>query len=161
MSPDVVERSLVAAFFVPGLPLPEPRPRATSINGRAHVYKPATARDWKALVRLSAAQVMLGAPLAGPLRVGLTFRFPRPAGHFGTGRNATRLRSTAPAWPVGNRSDIDNLAKGVLDAMSGVVFLDDRQVVELDARKLYTRSEAPGVAVGVSLLALSEAWREA
>ena len=36
------------------------------------------------------------------------------------------------------KPDIDNIAKSVLDALNGVAYRDDTQVVELHARKLYS-----------------------
>ncbi len=47
---------------------------------------------------------------------------------------------TRPKKPVNPypRQDIDNCAKGVLDALNGVVFEDDKQVMELNLTKRYT-----------------------
>lgn len=41
--------------------------------------------------------------------------------------------------PVG---DVDNLAKSILDALHGVAFTDDRQVVELHVKKQYAEDDA-------------------
>ena len=38
-----------------------------------------------------------------------------------------------------NNSDIDNYIKAILDALNGVLFVDDRQVVEIFARKIYSK----------------------
>lgn len=35
------------------------------------------------------------------------------------------------------KPDLDNIAKGVLDACNGVLFFDDGQIVALTVRKLY------------------------
>jgi hypothetical protein len=45
------------------------------------------------------------------------------------------------------KPDIDNIAKTYLDAMNGVIFVDDTQVVELHVKKVY--AEKPGVDVMV------------
>ncbi len=37
-----------------------------------------------------------------------------------------------------NNSDIDNYIKALLDSLNGVFFIDDRQVVEIFARKIYS-----------------------
>jgi len=37
-----------------------------------------------------------------------------------------------------NNSDIDNYIKAILDSLNGVFFIDDRQVVEIFARKIYS-----------------------
>lgn len=86
-------------------------------------------RDWRARVADAAQQAANGAPLIdGPVHVGLTFLLPKPA-------SAPKRK---PVWPVGARSgDIDKLARCCLDAMTGVVYHDDSQVVSLAAVKTY------------------------
>ena len=37
-----------------------------------------------------------------------------------------------------NNSDIDNYIKAILDSLNGVVYVDDKQVVELFAKKIYS-----------------------
>ena len=64
------------------------------------------------------------------------FIFTRPAGHFGSGRNADRLLPSAPAHKV-TSPDLDKLVRAVLDAMTGVLFADDRQVMAITAHKRY------------------------
>lgn len=145
-----MSQSYLVEFFVPGSPMPEPRPRAAVVRGRPRVYKPASARDWKALVRMVAAQKMDREPSRGALRVRMVFALSRPSSHFGRGRNQGKLRGRAPAFPMHQRSDVDNLAKGILDAMSGLVFEDDRQVCTLEVEKRYLATgEVPGTSVAV------------
>jgi crossover junction endodeoxyribonuclease RusA len=74
--------------------------------------------------------------LEGGLAVRLLFVLPRPKGHYGTGRNAERLRLRAPAFPAVT-PDIDKAARAVLDALTGVVMRSDAQVVTLHAEKRY------------------------
>ena len=44
------------------------------------------------------------------------------------------------------RPDLDNLAKSVLDGMSGIVFTDDSQITDLEINKRYTGDGAGVVA---------------
>ena len=37
-----------------------------------------------------------------------------------------------------NNSDIDNYIKAILDSLNGIVYIDDKQVVELFAKKIYS-----------------------
>ena len=71
----------------------------------------------------------------GPVTVSLRFAFVRPASHYGTGRNAANLKASAPLYPATRHhksgGDIDKLVRAVLDAMTGVVYADDSQVVAL------------------------------
>ena len=52
--------------------------------------------------------------------------------------------------PDKHRRDLDNLSKAVLDAMNGIVYKDDCQVVDLHLRKFYNSPEY-GVTVTVAL----------
>ena len=45
------------------------------------------------------------------------------------------------------KPDIDNVAKAILDALNGVVYKDDNQIVELHIKKLY--SDEPRVIVKI------------
>ena len=38
-----------------------------------------------------------------------------------------------------NNADIDNYIKAILDSLNGVFFIDDKQVVEVFARKMYSK----------------------
>ena len=67
--------------------------------------------------------------LTGPIELTLTFSRPRPRSHYGTGRNAGKLKPSAPAYPI-TRPDTIKLARAVEDALTGVVWRDDSQVVD-------------------------------
>ncbi len=45
------------------------------------------------------------------------------------------------------RPDLDNLVKAVKDALNGVLWRDDSQVIELEAKKIY--GNPPGVEIEV------------
>lgn len=74
-----------------------------------------------------------------PLGAEATFTLPRPKAHYRTGRNATQLKPSAPAHPVGhNTGDVDKLLRVVLDALQKAdVLPDDCAVLEVTARKAY------------------------
>lgn len=72
----------------------------------------------------------------GPMSLTVDFHFVRPKSHFTTKGNLTK---SAPMFPTGrNVGDIEKLVRAVNDAISGVLFDDDAQVVECHARKLYS-----------------------
>lgn len=48
-------------------------------------------------------------------------------------KQAARSRAIYPT----NKPDIDNLAKSILDALNGVIYKDDSQVVVLTLQKYY------------------------
>jgi Holliday junction resolvase RusA-like endonuclease len=75
-------------------------------------------------------------PLEGPIKVNCDFIFPRPKSHYRTGKYAGQLKPNAPTWHC-CKPDRDNLDKFVLDALQGVFFRDDAQVVTGEIRKFY------------------------
>jgi crossover junction endodeoxyribonuclease RusA len=96
-------------------------------------------RPWRQDVRFAAIEERPSDwDMATPMRLELVFWFPRPASHYGTKNGISYLKANAPVEPVSARlGDIDKLSRAVLDALTGVAYLDDRQVVELEARKAY------------------------
>lgn len=117
------------------------------------------AKPWQAAVASEAAMAMVrlhglgvGALLVedralfdGPLGMSAIFTLARPKGHFRTGRFAASLRASAPEWPV-VKPDCTKLLRAVEDALTGVVWRDDAQVVEQAVSKRY------GVPEGVSVV---------
>jgi Holliday junction resolvase RusA-like endonuclease len=60
---------------------------------------------------------------------------------------AKRKRALESTLPAASRPDLDNVLKAVMDAMRGIVFNDDKQVVGITALKRY--GETPQVTVNV------------
>lgn len=86
-----------------------------------HVYRESIAAAAKAAkVRLHYEE----------LAVSCKFVFRRPKSHT----NKSGLKPEAPLYP---REDVDNLAKGVLDALNGIAYLDDSQITRLLITKEY------------------------
>jgi crossover junction endodeoxyribonuclease RusA len=113
-------------------------------------------RAWRQDVATTAKQAMEGrTPYREPVDVRLMFFLPRPQGHFGTGRNIEKLKPSAPLAPAVH-PDLDKLTRAMLDAMTGIVFLDDKQVVAMTLSKLYAEGQFnPGVMASVMQLAPS------
>jgi Holliday junction resolvase RusA-like endonuclease len=135
-------------FFVPGKAAPGGSKRAyvNQHTGKANIVDDAKNNaGWKAQVAKFAAD-RVPALLSGPLDVTFTFTERRPKGHFGTGRNAEKLKATAPAYPT-KKPDVLKLSRSTEDALSGVLWVDDCQTVNLTARKRY--GARPGVWIEV------------
>ena len=118
-------------FVLPGDPVPQPRPRFKVVQGHATAYTPRSHpvvpyRQGIALV----AQAAGVQPLGGSVEIELTFVFARPKSHF----TKSGLSSTALPRP---RPDWDNLAKAVCDALKGIAYRDDSQVVRSLVVKRY------------------------
>lgn len=144
-------------FFVPGSPVAGGSKRAFPVKGRdgkLHVSVTDASgpkgKEWRAAIRFAAAAAatggeMYGGPLTGPLRLTLCFFLQRPQSHFGK----RGLRASAPPFPT-TKPDVLKLARAVEDACTGIVWVDDAQVVMEDLRKAYAdRGERIGVHVRV------------
>ena len=81
--------------------------------------------------------------LETPVSVFLYVRLPVPQSYSKKRREACLGGTEKPC----KKPDIDNIAKTYLDAMNGVIFVDDTQVVDLHVKKLY--SDKAGVDVMV------------
>lgn len=92
-------------------------------------------------------------PFTGPVTVGVQVFIPRPKSHYGTGRNAARVKDSAPRLPVNRATgDVDNHAKGVLDGLVAAgVMPDDSVVTILNVSKRYARCD-PGIMVQIETL---------
>lgn len=86
----------------------------------------------------------------GPASVVITFRLPRPKGHYGTGRNEHLIRPAAPMFPA-VKPDLDKLVRSTLDALGEAgCWNDDAQVVQLQVRKVYAgRDGLPGAHIEI------------
>lgn len=91
---------------------------------------------WKREVRQAAGEAFHGELYTGPVSVEFTFYRVRPKGHYGTGRNDGVLKASAPAYPT-QAPDALKLARGVEDALTGLVYRDDAQIVDEVIRKRY------------------------
>ena len=130
---------MTVAFTVYGEPAPQgSKTVARSSSGATHVREdnPNT-EPWRNAVAAAAAEAMDGRdPIGGPVRLEVAFVFARPRSHFGTGRNAGRLKASAPHYAA-KVPDVDKLVRAVGDALSGIVLVDDSRIVELVASKHY------------------------
>lgn len=130
------------AFTVLGLPQPGGSKRGFPIRrpngtiGIAMSDANPKAASWKRAVAEAARQAYTGPLLAGPLSVSMIFYVPRPKGHYGTGRNAGEVRSSAPEYPT-VKPDVLKLCRSTEDALTGILWRDDAQTVDLRCRKRY------------------------
>jgi len=119
------------AFFVPCLPVAQPRQRhalrrrangAMSIANYTPKDHPVT--SMKQAVQLVAKSEMKKRKITqfdGPVHVDVVAWFPRPV-------SKVWKTKPMPAYWHTSKPDRDNLDKAVLDSMTGVVFRDDSQV---------------------------------
>ncbi len=139
------------ALRIPTIPIAQPRQRTTirtTRDGKIFTgnYTPANhpVRQFKADVRAAVSRV-LSAPLEGPVALRVVFVLPRP-------KRLIWKRREMPRVPHTSRPDLDNLVKSTKDALNGLAWRDDSQVVELSAGKCYASgNELPGVEIAIEI----------
>jgi Holliday junction resolvase RusA-like endonuclease len=137
-----------------GLPIPQGSKKAFrhAATGRV-VMVDANAKlaDWRALVDAEARRALAGRdPFIRPCKASLGFYLPRPAGHYGTGRNAGILRPSAPRWP-GVKPDVDKLIRAAFDSLKTAgVWRDDALCCGLSAWKVYADTRPVGLVLTVT-----------
>ena len=92
--------------------------------------------------------------LTGPLSVSMIFDMARPKGHYGTGRNADKLKDSAPNPYHAQMPDLDKLARSVNDSLTDAgVWEDDGQVAVMNVAKRWcTNGDVPGVEIVIEAL---------
>lgn len=73
-------------------------------------------------------------PIDGPITIFMTFRYQRP-------KSVIRQHPTVPP-------DLDKQIRSILDALTGIAYQDDSQVIEIHATKGYDPN--PGVDIVVT-----------
>ena len=134
-------------FTVSGQPVPQPRARVSTRGGFARAYVPARhpIHAWRDAI----AAAYRGPLHDGPLSVAVTFSFARPASH--TGKRGLTVAGRLAAYP---KSDTDNCLKA-LDALNGVAWLDDSQIVRLCGAKGWCHAgDLPGAEISITEVSL-------
>lgn len=123
---------MILTFTVLGIPVAKGRGRVAVFAGHAHVFTPAKTRNAEQTFVARSLEFRPPTPLAGALRLQLTFVLPCP-------KSAPRsLKDQLGAYPPHTkRPDLDNLEKLVKDACNGVFWNDDSQVFDVVKRKVY------------------------
>jgi Holliday junction resolvase RusA-like endonuclease len=134
-------------FHIPGQPVGKGRPRIGKVGAHARMFTPSKTVSYESTVALFAAQAMAGRPLlTGPVNLQMRVDFAIPASWSMKKQRAAEAGLILPKV----KPDADNVIKAVCDAINGVVWVDDVQVVDLTLKKRY--SVQPGVAVRIDEL---------
>lgn len=129
-----------------GPPVAKGRPRAVRRGNRIGTYTPRKTEDYEANLQHEAKVAMAGAaPAAGALKVVITAYVAIPTSLSKKARAAAIAGELRPT----KKPDLDNYEK-TIDALNGVVFVDDSQVVEKASAKFY--SERPRLVIVVTEL---------
>lgn len=138
-------------FTVYGEPVAQGRPRASTTGGFVKMYDPKKSRDFKDYVKLAASQYAPAKLIEGPVVLQLRIYKPIPKSFS---KKKTAQAEAGQLRPT-SKPDVDNYVKGIKDALKGVIWKDDSQVVDLVAGKYY--GERPRVEVTISEIMEREA----
>ncbi len=118
-----------------GSPVAQGRPKFFRRGNFVGCYDPGKSKSWKETVKWQAIE-QKPVIMEGALSMRLLFRLPRP--------------KTLPKKVIEHtkKPDLDNLCKAVKDALKGICYHDDSQIVELIATKSYW--EQPGVLISIA-----------
>ena len=115
-------------FTIPGDPMGKERPRVA----KGHAYTPTKTKAYEELVAWCFKQAK-GRIKDGPVFVAITAYYKIPQMATKADREAMESNTRLPM----RKPDADNIAKIILDALTGVAYKDDSQVVGLVVLKRY------------------------
>ena len=107
---------------IPISPKPQSRPRSTVVKGRIKVYEDKEAKIYKEAIKI-VCKNRIKEKIQKPNPVSLHIIF--------------YLKNISTKKP-----DVDNLSKAILDALNGLLFDDDAQVIYLVSEKIQSDSES-------------------
>lgn len=131
-------------FVIPGPPVGKGRPRFAKRGKFVSTYTPEKTASYENLVKIKAQEAMRGrSPLDGPVALELMLSVMPPAS-WSKKKKADAL--SGAVMPT-SKPDIDNVLKGICDAMNEIVWIDDKQVCDVRIIKRYSENAEARVAV--------------
>lgn len=122
--------TLICSFQIPGEPTGKGRPRMTTRGGRVRSFTPDKTASYEALAIAAYRDKHGGGRIIEtPVRLQLVCRFAMPKSW-----SAKKRSAMAGEW-CAKKPDADNVTKAVCDALNGVLWRDDAQVVSLSVEK--------------------------
>lgn len=127
---------MMIKFTIPGPPKGKARPKVTRAkNGASITYTPDATVAYEELVRSRYITASNGVKFLGdtPLKMIIEAVFPIPKS------KSNRIRSEMlVGWIVPTKKpDCDNIIKIICDALNGIAYGDDAQIVDVSIRKIY------------------------
>lgn len=130
---------------IPGVPNSQKRHRHVRMGNFTRTYDP-SATEKEDFLYKSIYECKPELPIISSISIVMEFYMPRPKAHFGTGKNAGKLKNNAPFRHC-KAPDLDNLTKFVLDALNKIYWKDDRQIYSIRAKKMYNDNPRTEVAI--------------
>jgi Holliday junction resolvase RusA-like endonuclease len=132
-----MEHQPAIAFVIPGTPVGKGRPKFARRGAFVTTYTPEKTASYENLVKVKAEEAMQGRPIIdGAVAVQICLFVTPPASWSLKKQRAALDHVTMPTA----KPDVDNVIKGIFDAMNEIVFRDDKQVVDLSVQKRYAET---------------------
>ncbi len=113
-------------------------------NGRPCIFTPAKTRANENLIKLAAMGAMRGRdPIDGAVRVKMYVYLAPPVSMSKT----KMVEALAGRIHPCTKPDLDNYIKSALDGLNTIVFVDDNQVISIEAYKYYRKKPAMKIEV--------------
>jgi len=123
-------------FRIVGVPAAKGRPRVCMRGRYPVVFNPRKTSEWEKFARLQSIPYRPKEIFTTALRFVMIFLLPRP-------KNLPKKHTKHIKRP-----DLDNLIKAILDALQGVFYKDDSQIVTVIASKIYS-NKVYGVEISI------------
>ena len=141
--------TFMVMYTVYGEPVGKQRPRFVRRGNYVSTYTPEKTKTYEDEIRYM-ARCAMGAspPLETPVTVAIYIRVEIPKSFSKQKRKDALANIIKPT----KKPDCDNILKCFLDAMNGVVYVDDKQVVNIHLTKVYSEIGAVEVMVKEDLV---------
>lgn len=132
-------------LVVPITPVAKARPRVVrDYQGRVHTFTPKKTKDFEARIKAAYLEKREEKGISKhPVALWCQFCF-EPPKSWGKRKKEQAVDKLIQKT---SKPDIDNLLKAVMDALNGLAWVDDAQVVQIYAKKIY--SQIPRVEVKI------------
>jgi Holliday junction resolvase RusA-like endonuclease len=126
--------TFLMTYMVEGNPIGKGRPKFARRGNFVSTYTPTKTRDYETVIKEAAKKAMgSNELLETPVTVAIYITVPIPQSYSKKRSKACLEGLERPC----KKPDIDNILKAYLDAMNGIVYDDDTQVVSLHSTKVY------------------------
>ena len=145
-------------IFIPVIGIPAPQGSKRHVGHGIMIENSKRVKPWRQDVKEAALIHYDGEVIDQAVEIEIIFLFARPKSHYGTGKNAKKLKPSAPVFVTSKGiGDIDKLLRSTYDSLSessgGSVIKDDSLIVKNRSMKRYcVEGEHQGAKITVRTL---------
>jgi Holliday junction resolvase RusA-like endonuclease len=137
-------QATTVSFVIPGMPVGKGRPKFARRGNFVSTYTPEKTASYENLVKVKAEEAMQGCSLFdGAVSVEIWLFVTPPASWS---QKKQRAALDGGIFPT-SKPDVDNVIKGIFDAMNEIVWKDDKQACDLRVVKRYSHLACANVFV--------------